>query len=237
VGVRLLLPSQGPALSLVMWSLFVEMTFYALLPLIARLARGREWLVIGGLGVGSLMAAVSTPGETIPIILDPVLMPVFFWAFSVGMLLAILERDRPKLIRGQIWLAVGLPLIAIGLLIADSYPAGFSDPAASLLVVLGAVAVMGALMGRRQRWTWMALGADATYSFYLWHLPVLSTLAPVVIAPATLVLGFLITGLVSVATTMIFERPIRRWAAARIASRAGRGDILAAVLPQNPDPG
>ena len=222
VGVRLLMPGEGPALSLVMWSLFVEMTFYAVLPLLALAARQREWPVIAGLGLASFVASLLVPSMLIPVILDPILLPIFFWSFSMGMLLAVIERDRPKLIRSRVWLVAGLPLVAVGLHAADGYPAGFSDPWASLAVVFGAVVVMGALLGWRQQWAWAALGADATYSFYLWHLPVLETVAARFIPSATIILGFLITGLIAVTTTVMLEKPIRRWAASRLASRPQR---------------
>jgi peptidoglycan/LPS O-acetylase OafA/YrhL len=224
VGVRLLMPGEGPALSLVMWSLFVEMAFYAVLPLLALAARQREWLVVGGLGLASFVASLLIPSMLVPVILDPILLPFFFWAFSLGMLLAVLERDRPKLIRPHVWLVAGLLLVPAGLYAADGYSAGFSDPLASLVVVFGAVAVMGALMGWRQRWAWAALGADATYSFYLWHLPVLETLAARFIPSGTIILGLLITGLISVTITVVLEKPIRRWAASWIASRPPRPD-------------
>jgi peptidoglycan/LPS O-acetylase OafA/YrhL len=215
VGVQILIPSQGPGLSIVMWSLFVEITFYALLPLLADASRQREFPLLAGLGLVSFLAYILMPGLSLPVVVDPILLVTFFWSFSIGMLLAVVERDRPNVILSRVWFAAGLVLVAAGLWNANGYSFGYSDPLSSLLIVLGAVGVMGALMGWKQQWAWAALGADATYSFYLWHVPVLGTLAPLLSAPATFLLGLLITGLISVVATVLLERPIRKWVRAR----------------------
>jgi peptidoglycan/LPS O-acetylase OafA/YrhL len=183
IGVRLAIPGEGGFLVLVMWSLFVEMTFYAVLPLLAQLARGREVALVGGLGLASYLANFALPNISVPIVAMPALLPIFFWSFALGMLLAIVERDHPRVIEGHAWLAGGLALTVIGYLIADTYPAAYNDPIASMLIVLGAVGVMGGLMGWQQRWAWAALGAEATYSFYLWHDPILNALASVMPPP------------------------------------------------------
>jgi peptidoglycan/LPS O-acetylase OafA/YrhL len=211
VGVRLALPGDSPLLALVMWSLFVELTFYAVLPFVAGVARGREMLVVGGLGLASFVAGLAMPGMTVPIVAMPALLPIFFWCFALGMLLAVLERDRPHWILGRLWLAAGFAAVVFGLLVADAYPAGYDDPASSLLVVLGTVAVMGGAIGWRRKWAWAAVGADATYAFYLWHYPILNALAGAMSPVAAAVAGLAIAAAISLATTHVLERPIRRW--------------------------
>ena len=222
IGVRLLIPAQGPLLVLVMWSLFVELSFYAVLPLLARAARGRELPVVGGLGLASFVLSLVAPSMAVPVAAMPAMLPIFFWCFALGMLLAIVERDRPAFIRSRAWIAGGLPSIGLGLLIADRYPSGYGDPWTDLLVVLGAVVVMGGLIDLRRNWAWTALAADATYSFYLWHYPVMNSLS-LVLAPALgVALGFLIAGAISVATTVVLERPIRTFVDLRQRARAER---------------
>jgi peptidoglycan/LPS O-acetylase OafA/YrhL len=235
VGVRLAMPWEGGMLALVMWSLVVELTFYGILPLLARAARNREYAVIGALGVASYLAWLISPTADVPVAAMPLVMPLYLWSFAPGMLLAVLERDNPGLIRDRLWLAVGLPMVLAGLVLADGYPAGYSEPGASLLVVLGSVGVMGGLLRWPQNWAWAAVCADATYSFYLWHAPVLNTLAPLLAAPATLGLGFLFTGVISVATTVILERPIRQWIGGRLGDGARPAELLA-TLAGNPAP-
>jgi peptidoglycan/LPS O-acetylase OafA/YrhL len=59
----------------------------------------------------------------------------------------------------------------------------------------------------------IALAADASYPFYLWHASILVTLSPLVRGLALGVIGFAIAAAVSVASVVVVERPIRRaWA-------------------------
>jgi peptidoglycan/LPS O-acetylase OafA/YrhL len=159
----------------------------------------------------------------------PVLFALFFWCFALGMLLAVIERDRPGLIRGRWWLAAGPPLIVIGVAGADTDLAFYANPGASLLVVVGVIGVMGALMKSRQSWAWVALAADSSYSFYLWHLPTLGVLAPLVAPPVAVALAFAIAAGISVATTVILERPIRKRANAWISDRVRRRTVAERV--------
>jgi peptidoglycan/LPS O-acetylase OafA/YrhL len=112
---------------------------------------------------------------------------------------------------------------------ADTDLAFYANPGASLLVVVGVIGVMGGLMKSRQHWAWAALAADSTYSFYLWHLPILAALAVLATPPAAVALAFLITAGISVATTIVLERPIRTRANAWIGDRARRRTIAEGV--------
>jgi peptidoglycan/LPS O-acetylase OafA/YrhL len=228
-GVRLFMQGQAGLLALVMWSLLVELLYYAVLPWLARLAAGRELPVTAGLGVTSYILSLAVPGTHIPMLDASVLFALFFWCFALGMLLAVTERDRPGLIRGRWWLAAGLPLIVVGVARADTDLAFYANPGASLLVVVGVIGVMGGLMKSRQHWAWAALAADSTYSFYLWHLPILAALAVLATPPAAVALAFLITAGISVATTIVLERPIRTRANAWIGDRARRRTIAEGV--------
>ena len=85
---------------------------------------------------------------------------------------------------------------------------------------------MGGLMRWQRTWAPLALCAEGTYSFYLWHAPVLNTLAQLMAPPLTLVLGFAVTGAISIGTTLVLERPIRRWVNARYVDRPKTAPIV-----------
>ena len=126
IGVRLTMPAWADLLAVVLWSLYVEFGYYAVLPLLARVVRNHELPILAGLGVASYLWWQSS-GTMIPVAFMPFMVPMFLWSFTPGMLLAVLERDHPKLIQPPIWLAVGVPLVVVGLLMTDRYAAGDSD--------------------------------------------------------------------------------------------------------------
>jgi peptidoglycan/LPS O-acetylase OafA/YrhL len=174
----------GPA-----WSLVVELCFYILLPVlaysIARLAggsRARAAAMLVALGLASLAVRIVTIYTADPI--DPLWrlnIPATFLFFVPGMLLALLrlrwEERRPAWLRGpplqgDIWILASIPLWAVVLL--GSYSLDFLVGAAAFLIVGACVLPIrtGPLTNALQ-WRPLAVLGVASYSLYLWHVPVL----------------------------------------------------------------
>ena len=174
----------GPA-----WSLVVEACFYLLLPVlawaIARLAggsRARAGAILIALGLVSLAVRVATIYTADPI--DPLWrlnIPATFLFFVPGMLLALVrlswEERRPAWLRGpplqgDLWILATVPLWALVLL--ASYSLDFLVGVAAFLIVGACVLPIrtGPLTNALQ-WRPLAIVGIASYSLYLWHVPVL----------------------------------------------------------------
>ena len=174
----------GPA-----WSLVVEVCFYLLLPLlayaIARLAGGsrrRAAAILMGLGLASLAVRVVTIYAADPV--DPLWrlnIPATFVFFVPGMLLALLrlswEERRPAWLhgpplQGDLWILASIPLWALVLLV--SYSLDFLVGAAAFLIVGACVLpVRTGPVTNALQWRPLAILGVASYSLYLWHVPVL----------------------------------------------------------------
>jgi peptidoglycan/LPS O-acetylase OafA/YrhL len=174
----------GPA-----WSLVVEVCFYILLPLlayaVARLAggsRARAGAILIALGLASLAVRVATIYNADPV--DPLWrlnIPATFLFFVPGMLLALVrlswEERRPKWLRGpplqgDLWILASIPLWLLVLL--ASYSLDFLVGVAAFLIVGACVLPIrtGPLTNALQ-WRPLAVIGVASYSLYLWHVPVL----------------------------------------------------------------
>jgi peptidoglycan/LPS O-acetylase OafA/YrhL len=213
VGIGTVMPTALSWLVMVTWSLLVELAFYATLPLLARLAAGRELATLGGLGVASLAAFWFMPPIAVPVLAMPLTLPIYFWAFAPGMCLAVIQRDRPDLIRPRPLFIAGVTLLVGGLAWASLGDAtGTYSAAAGALVAAGTAATMASSLGWncRRGTALIALAADASYPFYLWHASILATLSPLFRGLALGVIGFAVAATVSVASVVVVERPLRR---------------------------
>jgi len=178
----------GPA-----WSLVVELCFYLLLPLlayvVARLAGGsrlRAGAILVGLALASLALRVATIYDAEPV--DPLWrlnLPATFLFFVPGMLLALVrvswEERRPEwlrgnLARGDLWILATIPLWALVVLV--SYSLDFLVGAAAFLIIGACVLPLrtGPVANALQ-WRPLAVVGVASYSLYLWHVPVIKALA------------------------------------------------------------
>lgn len=166
-----------------MWTLTVEATFYAVLPLlgwVALRARGGRWLAPLGLLAAGVAWNWWIAGRELPLTVTKIL-PAMAPYFAVGMLAAVAIHGRPPLRRPGVLLAGGALLV-----LADAvwHYRGALDgstelslriwrdlPAAAGFAAIVAVASLRpqSRLGVRP----LATAGRWSYGLYLWHVPVL----------------------------------------------------------------
>jgi peptidoglycan/LPS O-acetylase OafA/YrhL len=181
------------------WTLSAEILFYVTLPWLAQLARGREVLILGGLGVasaflGSVQRLTVTPESTWLI----GTYPSVFYAFVPGMLIAVLEIQDPiqfRRLRSWPFLAAGVAFLVFGAVV--------SLLPVALATGLGTALVMGFLLQYRLPFgRALSFAGGASYALYLWHKDALIAFGPVV--------GIALALLASGMSWALIERPILR---------------------------
>jgi peptidoglycan/LPS O-acetylase OafA/YrhL len=212
-----------------MWSLVVELHFYLLLPVLAvaiRVASRRSYrraaLALAVLALGSL-------GLRIALVLHSAhhdlrweySLPTTFLFFVSGLALALLrirsEEGPPGWLAGPLqnantWLLASVPL---WLLIFWRYDLDAMAALASFLVVGSAALPLrrGRLL-RSLDWRPLAVLGTASYSLYLWHMPIVQQVTGVRWAPS----GFLpllailvpLCIVVALVSYTVIERPFLR---------------------------
>lgn len=233
------------------WSLSVEEQFYALFPLlllfawiISRKLRTGRWIpilvVFGVLGVSLAIALVTSSGAYFPHL--PVFLAGFYgpagraWEFASGALLALLlERIRP--LSG--WLATslgicGAALLVTGLLIITGespFPGPMTlVPVIATVLLLIAGSNQGNLISKGLSLRPMVAVGDISYSWYLWHWPLI--VLSVLVWPSKTWLP-IVAALLSLAPALmsffVVEQPLRRISVS--SRRLSLSIILATVLP------
>jgi peptidoglycan/LPS O-acetylase OafA/YrhL len=175
-----------------MWSLVVEILFYALLPLLAlglaRLARGSLAWAAAALGVlgcaGAAYRWVAFLDASHPGRLVQYNLPATFYFFVPGMLLALVkvaaERDRWSPPRGPLgwsgaWVAASAGCWAI---VFWHYDWDLLAGLASFLLIGACVLPLRSSAAvATLEWAPLAVLGTASYSLYLWHLPIVDALA------------------------------------------------------------
>jgi peptidoglycan/LPS O-acetylase OafA/YrhL len=189
------------------WTLSAEILFYLTLPLIARAARGRELLVLGGLGIVSVcLATYQRLTLTDANAWLHGSYPFVFYAFIPGMLLAVLEVRHPmqfRRLRTLPFLALGIVYLVAGSL-TTILPVALATGIGTALVI--GWMVHHPLPGTRA----LAFAGGASYALYLWHKDAFITFGPV--------LGLALALVASGLSWALVERPIlarAHWLAAR----------------------
>jgi peptidoglycan/LPS O-acetylase OafA/YrhL len=198
-------PSSGYSVT---WTLSVEMTFYAVLPLLAVLLGRQSWRSVTILGVLSFVS-LQLIGNAYRADAAWFLL----WGFAPGMAVATLERD----LHFPPWLAlVGVAAALDALWIA-------SPP---LMGIAGGLIIAGCT-SMRIKVPFVRELADASYSFYLLHLAVILALVNAGWSGWSAVLAALaVTLALSLAVFQFIERP-----AQKLGSRARRSSS-APVVPE-----
>jgi peptidoglycan/LPS O-acetylase OafA/YrhL len=182
------------------WTLSAEVLFYVTLPVIARLARGREVAVLSGLGILSVAWTIVLylrGGEAS--ILAMAAFPAVGYAFVPGMLLAVMEsRHRATFVQLASWpyLILGGTFIVLGM-VAHVLPI-------ALGAGIGTPFVMGWLLQHRVPGVRaLAFLGGASYAMYLWHKDMLLAFG---------IVGLPMALVGAAASWVIVERPILNWA-------------------------
>ena len=186
------------------WTLSAEVLFYVSLPVIARVARGREATVLGALAAVSIALAVvlrATLAQPTEWLIGS--YPVVVYAFVPGMLLAVMERRFAGSFRRlALWpyLVAGAVLVAVGCVL--------SALPVALGAGLGTPLLMGWLLqhpipGGARMASALAFLGGASYAMYLWHKDLLLAFG----------IGGLAIALVAAAASWaLVERPVLAWA-------------------------
>ncbi|MBV9293083.1 MAG: acyltransferase, partial [Frankiales bacterium] len=234
-----------------LWSVVVEVQFYVLLPVLAWLvARGR--LRTGGIVLGNLVV-LSTAGFAIAAahgatddLVWRTSLPVTFFFFTPGLLLAWLEiwwtaqprRGLPSpLDRATVWFVASIAVWLVWRLVSGS--------PLEMLLAANFLAVGSCVLPLRGGWSmaflaWrpLAMLGVASYSLYVWHVPILEAIEhwPVV-SRYYGVLG-LVGGALSIGAALVsyrlveypFLRLRRRW------SRSAASATMPSGSAENPEP-
>lgn len=218
-----------------MWSLAVEVMFYALLPLIGwlalRLPPTRRLQAIGPLALLALGLAYNwtIAGHGLGLTFSKTLAAMLPY-FALGMLAALGLQGRTIDMRAKrILIAAGVSLIAADAVVKAAAPANGIDVGETFVILrdlgsaLGFALVVAALasaprsriLGSRP---FAAMGT-ISYGFYLWHVPVLLVLRGYGLLPLDPVAGTLVALgpalAVSALSWFALERPVLRWSARR----------------------
>lgn len=224
-----------------MWSLVVEVQFYALLPLLAWLVArvaGRSRAVAAAVLAVAGLASMAVWWVKVGHVGDLDLrwkysLPCTFFNFIPGMLLALLrlellDRPRPRLPSSTLLLAAGAVvwvaaatqlaspqlLAALGaLLIVAAVVLPVKDGAAARLLDVHALWVVGI----------------ASYSLYLWHFPIVESIGRHLGAglAGTVAASVVLCVPLALASYALVERPFlrlrRRWGSTAAAAAASEG--------------
>ncbi|MGJ4925889.1 acyltransferase family protein [Bradyrhizobium sp. HKCCYLS2038] len=222
-------PSADQLPLLHLWSLSLEVQFYALAPLLLIWAgRSRFFRVIAAIGALSFVAAVLW----LPQDADAVffLTPFRVFEFGLGALAIPLEARLSSLPRARTIMAAWGDIVLLGSLLligrAQAY-AGVAAlvPCVAAAIIIAANAPTSLVMARPVR----AVGA-ASYSLYLVHWPVIFFVRFIIGDAAETVAGLAVQlALIAALTTLLYtgvERPMRRLAWPRWAQAASFASVV-----------
>jgi peptidoglycan/LPS O-acetylase OafA/YrhL len=207
-------PDRGTPLG-VLWTLQAEVMFYLALPYLARIGRPLAVAIVGGLvSLGIELAMAGTPLHAT---LLESFLPVRFWAFAPGMILAVWQ---PK--TDWRWLVAGVGFLALGAMTLPFTPGG--GQYVDIPAVIGAGLVVGWGIHARPRGAmWWSAGAAISYGLYLWHLDLFN-----LVGDAGLPLAFAIAAL----SYVLLERPVMRF----VKALTGAKPLPEPVRPTKPEP-
>lgn len=223
-------PPAGESPLLHTWSLAVEEQFYLVWPLlvIVAIVAGRRYnrsfiplLIAGLLLVLAASFGISIWGTQHRPVAAFYLMPTRGWEFAIGGLVAVLA---PKVSVSDLRINIAfsvLGLAAIGLSIFTFSPATSFPGVAALLPALGTACVIVGGTARPNLWPTRLLGSSVlvsigilSYSWYLWHWPILTFAKVQKFSEPTIVengLAVMVAFCLAWATYRYIEHPIRSY--------------------------
>ena len=218
-----------------MWSLAVEVMFYAMLPLIGwlalRLPARRRMQALAPLALLALGLVYNwaIAGHGLGLTFSKTLAAMLPY-FAVGMLTALALQGRTIDMRAKRGLiAAGVVLVLADAVLKAAAPARGFDTGELFAVIrdlpsavgfgLMVAALAAAPRSRVLGGSVLAAMGTISYGFYLWHVPVLMVLRGYELLPLDPVLGTLVAFMPSLALAALswvaLERPILRWNARR----------------------
>jgi peptidoglycan/LPS O-acetylase OafA/YrhL len=163
-----------------LWTIPVELQFYAVLPGLALVARQRlsRWVGLALAGFVLMFAARATLGDgtTLPEKLLAVSILPYLFYFLVGVIARYVYERRPRTFEGR--LPVWLGVYAVWAVIETRYHVGsaFGNHLNPLsIVLLAAVTVSAAFTGRTLAQRLIA-GNDLSYGLYIYHAVLINVL-------------------------------------------------------------
>ena len=218
-----------------MWSLAVEVMFYAMLPLIGwlalRLPARRRMQALAPLALLALGLVYNwtIAGHGLGLTFSKTLAAMLPY-FAIGMLVALALHGRSIDMRAKRSLiAAGIALILADGVMKAAVPASGIDAGLLFVVIrdlpsavgfgLVVAALAAAPHSRVLGGAVLTAMGTISYGFYLWHVPVLMVLRGHDLLPLDPVLGSLVAFVPSLALAALswlaLERPILRWSARR----------------------
>jgi peptidoglycan/LPS O-acetylase OafA/YrhL len=188
-------PDRGQPLG-ILWTLQAEVMFYVAVPFLARLRR--PLAVPIAFGAASLILELIVAGTPAHATVVEAFLPVRFWAFAPGMILAAWNpRTSAR------WLVAGAAFLALGSAILPFTPGAGGGEFTDVPTVIGAGLIVGWAINASPRGAafWSA-GAAISYGLYLWHLDLFR-----LFGNAGIPLAFLVAS----ASYVLLERPVIRW--------------------------
>jgi len=233
-----------------LWSVIVEIHFYALLPLFAYfLARATQrnssraiaaLLAIGLAGALFRHWAVHQDYATARLLRFS--LPGTFFFFVPGMLVAMLrlrwEERKPRLLTGvlawpAVWLLAAVPFWAYHFYRYPDWPAAVGS---FLIVAACVLPLRESRIVRALDWRPLAVLGVASYSIYVWHMPLVHALSDATHwgFPALLALSLAVCCTVALVSYRVIEAPFlalrRRWSPSA-AGQAAPGEPAPALSP------
>ena len=210
-----------------MWSLVVELHFYILLPFLAwalaKVCRGRRWSAIAVLVVLAVPSVVFRRFDPEPFSIWRYSLPGTFYGFVPGMVLALLQIEwkerRPRwlqqgaLASADVWLAISAVLWL--LTCVGDYDWAVPLTAFASFFTVGAVvlAARDGVLARTLDWRPLALIGVASYSLYIWHVPIIERLytrSAFASFPRLFVVAVPLALLVAAVSYVVVEQPALR---------------------------
>jgi peptidoglycan/LPS O-acetylase OafA/YrhL len=226
-----------------MWTLAVEVSFYALLPALGWLAlrleprrRSQALIPLSLLAIGVLYNW-SIAGQGLGMTFSKTLAAMLPY-FALGMLAALLAHGRTIEMRTKrALIAAGVALVVLDAIAKAAAPASGIDATALFSVIRDVVSAIGfalvvaavsaAPRSRIVGGPVLAALGTISYGFYLWHVPVLIGLRAYGLLPLDPVLGTAVALVPTLAVAALswfaLERPVLAWTARR--ERLGRRGV------------